>query len=67
MKFPFFNLWVIAHKHKWEWQFDEYHTIAHGHEIKVYEKCVAPDCRLGAYRSVCWIECNNKPNVVRAH
>lgn len=64
MKFGMFNIWVNFHRHKWEWHYDAYHTMSYGHEIKVYQKCVAPDCKYGGYKSVCWLQFRTKPDLI---
>ena len=59
------------HEHKWEktilHEDDSVNlSIARGeYLLKVGEKCVAPECDAGGYRSVYFIYCKNKPNAYK--
>jgi len=59
------------HKHKWEkvvLHADDSYPLSSGTDgylLKVGEKCVAPDCDAGSYRSVYYIYLKSKPEVIK--
>lgn len=52
---------ILWHKHKWEKAILHEGDAVYGYFLKVAEKCIAPDCREGYYRSVYYIYCKNRP------